>query len=260
MAARPDGRRDRRRGRSDPLRPPQTRGARRSVGRDLYPLGRLRRLPRRRPSRLAAGADLLASPASGISEREANALCGMAVGFRVTQQAHQPGSAYTSIRPKRSTGGLQEHLPARAGAQRIACWLRPRREQPPVNLTPDDRLDILELLALADNAATCRATAAYVVICAEDGSSTGKRASTASAKHSPTRSGRHASEGDASVHLALKAVIDWVSGRPGRPAPPPLSLSSTAERPGGAQGVCHRPTSRQNRADPAHRPRTVTNP
>jgi hypothetical protein len=102
-----------------------------------------------------------------------------------------------------------------------------------VTLSSDDRLDILELLARADNAATRRDTAAYVALFAEDGILDGEKGE---------HRGRQAltdavdpvwaSEGPTSVHLTLNAVIDPVPGRPGQaiatstliiidPGPPP---------------------------------------
>ena len=106
--------------------------------------------------------------ASGISEGEAYALCSMAVSFRVTQYAHQTGSAYTSIPPKAVHGLVPKSVFPAELARRIASWLRPVREQLPVTLSAEDRLDILELLARADNAATRRDAAAYVALFTDD--------------------------------------------------------------------------------------------
>jgi acetamidase/formamidase len=63
--------------------------------------------------------------ASGISEGEAYALCSMAVSFRVTQYAHQTGSAYTSIPPKAVHGLVPKSVFPSELAQRIGSWLRP---------------------------------------------------------------------------------------------------------------------------------------
>jgi acetamidase/formamidase len=62
---------------------------------------------------------------SGISEGEAYALCSMAVSFRVTQYAHQTGSAYTSNPPKAVHGLVPKSVFPDELALRIAHWLRP---------------------------------------------------------------------------------------------------------------------------------------
>jgi len=63
--------------------------------------------------------------ASGISEGEAYALCSMAASFRVTQYAHQTGSAYTSTPPKTVHGLVPKSIfPADIG-ERVRAWLRP---------------------------------------------------------------------------------------------------------------------------------------
>jgi SnoaL-like domain len=91
-----------------------------------------------------------------------------------------------------------------------------------VTLTTDDRLDILELLARADNAATRRDTAAYVALFAEDGFLDGEKGEHRGRQALADTVGPiWASEGDASVHLTLNAVIDPVAAVPGRPPPPP---------------------------------------
>ena len=63
--------------------------------------------------------------ASGISEGEAYALSSMAVSFRVTQYAHQTGSAYTSIPPKAIHGMVPKSVFPAELRQRIDQWLRP---------------------------------------------------------------------------------------------------------------------------------------
>jgi acetamidase/formamidase len=73
--------------------------------------------------------------ASGISEGEAYALCSMAVSFRVTQYAHQTGSAYTSIPPKAVHGLVPQRVFTAELAQRISSWLRPP------GAAPSDPLD-----------------------------------------------------------------------------------------------------------------------
>jgi acetamidase/formamidase len=63
--------------------------------------------------------------ASGVSEGEAYALCSMATSFRVTQYAHQTGSAYTSTPPKTVHGLVPKSIfPANLQTQ-IGNWLRP---------------------------------------------------------------------------------------------------------------------------------------
>jgi acetamidase/formamidase len=63
--------------------------------------------------------------AAGITEGEAYAFCSMAVSFRVTQNAHQTGSAYTSAPPKTVHGMVpKDHFPAEL-RDRFGSWLRP---------------------------------------------------------------------------------------------------------------------------------------
>ena len=64
--------------------------------------------------------------ATGISEGEAYALCSMAVSFRVTQYAHQTGSAYTSVPPKAVHGMVPKAVFPAALQGRIGNWLRPK--------------------------------------------------------------------------------------------------------------------------------------
>ncbi len=80
----------------------------------------------------------------------------MAVSFRVTQYAHQTGSAYTSIPPKAVHGLVPKSVFPPELAQRVNSWLRPDGELLPVTISTEYRLDILEVLARADNAATRR--------------------------------------------------------------------------------------------------------
>jgi acetamidase/formamidase len=65
--------------------------------------------------------------ASGITEGEAYALCSMAVSFRVTQYAHQTGSAYTSTPPKTVHGMVPKSIFPEELRQQINEWLRPAR-------------------------------------------------------------------------------------------------------------------------------------
>jgi ketosteroid isomerase-like protein len=86
-----------------------------------------------------------------------------------------------------------------------------------VTLSDTDRLDILELLARADNAASRRDAATYISYFTEDAILEG-----AKGEHR----GRNAlaeavgpiwgSEGTATAHLTLNAVIDPVDGQPDR--------------------------------------------
>jgi hypothetical protein len=106
-----------------------------------------------------------------------------------------------------------------------------------VTLTAGDRLDILELLARADNAATRRDTAAYVALFAEDGILDGEKGEHRGRQALADAVGPvWAGEGDASVHLTLNAVIDPVPDRPEQatatsalvivdPGPPPALRS-----------------------------------
>jgi hypothetical protein len=84
-----------------------------------------------------------------------------------------------------------------------------------VTLSADDRLDILELLARADSAATRRDVAAYVACFTEDGVLDGEKGEHRGRGALADAVGLvWASEGVASVHLTLNAVIEPVLGRP----------------------------------------------
>jgi hypothetical protein len=84
-----------------------------------------------------------------------------------------------------------------------------------VTLSTADRLDILELLARADNAATRRDTAAYVSLFAEDGVLEGEKGEHRGRRALAEAVGPiWASEGAASVHVTSNAVIDAFSDRP----------------------------------------------
>ena len=63
--------------------------------------------------------------AAGITGPEAYALASMAVSFRVTQYAHQTGSAYTSIPPKAVHAVIPKSVFPGDLRARIAAWLRP---------------------------------------------------------------------------------------------------------------------------------------
>jgi acetamidase/formamidase len=68
--------------------------------------------------------------AAGISEGEVYALCSMAVSFRVTQYAHQTGSAYSSIPPKTVHGMLPKDVFPPNLQEMIGSWLRPTQNVP----------------------------------------------------------------------------------------------------------------------------------
>ncbi len=86
-----------------------------------------------------------------------------------------------------------------------------------MTLSIADRLDILEVLARADTAATRRDADAYVALFTEDAVLDG-----AMGDHRGRQGLRRSvgpiwrSEGTASVHLTLNAVVDPVDGQPDR--------------------------------------------
>jgi hypothetical protein len=106
-----------------------------------------------------------------------------------------------------------------------------------VTLSAKDRLDILELLARADNAATRRDTAAYLALFTDDAVLDGEKGDHRGRQALAEAVGPiWASEGLASIHLTLNAVIDPVPRRPGHataasillivaPGPPPAMRS-----------------------------------
>jgi acetamidase/formamidase len=65
------------------------------------------------------------SAAAGITEAEAYALASMAVSFRVTQYAHQTGSAYTATPPKAVHAVIPKSIFPAGLRDRVARWLRP---------------------------------------------------------------------------------------------------------------------------------------
>jgi ketosteroid isomerase-like protein len=86
-----------------------------------------------------------------------------------------------------------------------------------VTLSTEDRLDILELLSRADNAASRRDAAAYVALFTEDGVLDGEKGEhRGPAALSQAVTAVWASEATTSVHLTLNAVIDPVAGHPDR--------------------------------------------
>jgi acetamidase/formamidase len=62
---------------------------------------------------------------SGMSRRDAYALCSMAVSFRVTQFANQTGSAYSSIPPRAVHGVVPKQPFGDAPVARRGGWLEP---------------------------------------------------------------------------------------------------------------------------------------
>jgi hypothetical protein len=86
-----------------------------------------------------------------------------------------------------------------------------------VTLSPDDRLDILDLLARADNAATRRDVEAYVALFSDDGVLDGDKG-VHRGREALTETVRAvwATEGGTTVHLTLNPVIDAVPDHPGQ--------------------------------------------
>jgi acetamidase/formamidase len=63
--------------------------------------------------------------ATELSESEAYALASMAVGFRVTQYAHQTASAYSSAPPKAVHAVIPKSIFPASLQDQIRRWLRP---------------------------------------------------------------------------------------------------------------------------------------
>jgi hypothetical protein len=107
-----------------------------------------------------------------------------------------------------------------------------------VTLSTGDRLDILELLARADNAATRRDAHTYVALFAEDGVLDGEKGEHRGRRALFDAVGPvWASEGSSSVHLTLNAVIDTLPGETqGATASSTLMI---------ADPLVHRPTYRR---------------
>jgi ketosteroid isomerase-like protein len=102
-----------------------------------------------------------------------------------------------------------------------------------VTLSDTDRLDIAELLARADNAASRRDAATYVSYFTEDAVLDGAKGEHRGRAALAEAVGPiWASEGSASAHLTLNAVIDPVDGQPDRATATStlvvLDLASTA--------------------------------
>jgi hypothetical protein len=97
----------------------------------------------------------------------------------------------------------------------VASTNAPAELDTPVTLSDTDRLDILELLARADNAASRRDAATYISYFTEDVVLDGAKGehpgrTTLAEAVGPI----WASEGTASAHLTLNAAIDAVDGQP----------------------------------------------
>jgi acetamidase/formamidase len=63
--------------------------------------------------------------ATGITASEAYAVASMAVSFRVTQYAHQTGSAYDTAPPKAMHAVIEKSLFSAEQRERADRWLRP---------------------------------------------------------------------------------------------------------------------------------------
>jgi ketosteroid isomerase-like protein len=115
----------------------------------------------------------------------------------------------------------------------------------PVTLSDTDRLDIFELLARADNAASRRDAATYISYFTDDavleGAKGEHRGRTALAEAvGPI----WASEGAATAHLTLNAVIDAVDGQPDQAtATSTLVILDTASTVGTTPTIAIRTTS-----------------
>jgi ketosteroid isomerase-like protein len=82
-----------------------------------------------------------------------------------------------------------------------------------VSLTLEDRLDALELLVKADNAATTRDASAYVALFTDDGVLDGAKGEYRGREDLlGAVSAIWASEGTASSHLTLNAIVENVDG------------------------------------------------
>jgi hypothetical protein len=89
------------------------------------------------------------------------------------------------------------------------------RREPDVTLSTEDRLDVLELLAQADDAATARDPLAYVALFTDDAVLDGAKGEHRGRDALLDAVGTiWASEGAGTVHLTLNAVIQPVAGKP----------------------------------------------
>jgi ketosteroid isomerase-like protein len=123
--------------------------------------------------------------------------------------------------------------------------MAPAERDTPVTLSGTDRLDILELLARADNAAARRDAATYISYFTEDAVLDGAKGEHRGRAALAEAVGPiWASEGAASAHLTLNAVIDPVDGRPDQAtATSTLLILGTAPTVGTASTIAIRTTS-----------------
>jgi hypothetical protein len=107
-----------------------------------------------------------------------------------------------------------------------------------MSLTANDRLDILQVLAQADSAATRRDADGYVALFSDDAVLDG-----AKGKHRGKELLRQsvgpiwASEGPSSVHLTLNAVVEDLDDRPDRAVATSVLLILTGTAPASVHSV-----------------------
>jgi ketosteroid isomerase-like protein len=107
-----------------------------------------------------------------------------------------------------------------------------------MSLSADDRLDILQVVAQADSAATRRDTEGYLALFSDDAVLDG-----AEGEHRGKERLRQsvgpiwASEGPVSVHLTLNAIVDPVDGRPDRAVATSVLVILTGEAPTSVHSV-----------------------
>lgn len=93
----------------------------------------------------------------------------MAVSFRVTQWANQTGSVYSSIPPRTIHAVIPQVGPRRDGHRQNRCL----DATIVMSLTAIESLEIMQLVARADNCATARDADGYADLFTEDGTMTG---------------------------------------------------------------------------------------
>jgi hypothetical protein len=107
-----------------------------------------------------------------------------------------------------------------------------------MSLSAADRLDILQVLARADSAATRRDAEGYVALFTDDAVLDGDKGEHRGKDRLRRSVGPiWASEGPASVHLTLNAVVDPVEGRPDRAAATSVLLILTGTAPTSVHSV-----------------------
>jgi hypothetical protein len=123
--------------------------------------------------------------------------------------------------------------------------MAPAERDTPVTLSDTDRLDILELLARADSAASRRDAALYISYFTEDAVLDGAKGEHRGLAALAEAVGPiWASEGTASAHLTLNAVIDAVDGQPDKAtATSTLVILDTARTVGTPPTIAIRTTS-----------------